>query len=150
MSTKQAVAAFLALKSIAVVGVSRSGNKFSNAAFRELAKKGYRVVPVNPNADSIEGARCYHSLREVQPRPEGALIITPPAQTEAVVREAADSGIHQVWIQQGAETPGALAMAEQRGLTVVSGDCILMFAEPAAFYHRIHRWVWRLLGRLPS
>src|SRR4030042_292644 len=98
MRTKQAVDAFLKQQSIAVVGVSRSGNKFSNTAFRELAKKGYRVIPVNPNADSVEGQRCWHSLKEIEPRLDAALIITPPGQTEAAVREAADAGIRSVWI----------------------------------------------------
>jgi hypothetical protein len=32
----------------------------------------------------------------------------------------------------------------------LAGECVLMFAEPAAFYHRLHRWVWKLLGRLPQ
>ena len=54
-----------------MVGVSRAGNKFSNAAFRELAKKGYAVVPVNPHADSLEGQRCYHTLKEIRPQPGG-------------------------------------------------------------------------------
>jgi hypothetical protein len=31
----------------------------------------------------------------------------------------------------------------------VHGECILMFAEPAAFFHRAHRWIWRMLGKLP-
>lgn len=150
MSSRQAVEGFLAQKSLAVVGVSRAGNKFSNAAFRELAKKGYAVVPVNPHADSLEGQRCYHTLKEIQPRPGGALIITPPAQTEAAVRDAAEAGIRSLWIQQGAETPEALALAESRGLSVVSRECILMFAEPVGSLHRFHRWIWKLLGKLPK
>jgi hypothetical protein len=30
----------------------------------------------------------------------------------------------------------------------VHGECILMFAQPSSF-HRLHRWVWGLLGKLP-
>jgi predicted CoA-binding protein len=149
MNSRQSVDDFFAQKTIAVVGVSRSPNKFANMAFRELRQKGYRVVPVNPNADTVEGERCYHRLADIEPRPDAALIITPQAQTEGVVREAAAAGIRRLWIQQGADSEAALRLAEISGGTVVSGDCVLMFAEPAAFYHRLHRWVWKLLGRLP-
>jgi predicted CoA-binding protein len=149
MNTRKNIDDFLAQKTIAVVGVSRSLGKFANTAFRELRKKGYRVFPVNPNAVTVEGERCYRRTADIEPRPEAALIITPQAQTEAAVREAASAGIRRLWIQQGAESEAALRLADESGAAVVSGDCVLMFAEPAAFYHRLHRWVWKLLGRLP-
>jgi predicted CoA-binding protein len=150
MNTRKNVDEFLARKTIAVVGVSRSPKKYANLAFRELRQKGYRLIPVNPKADTLEGERCYHRLGDIEPRPEAALIITPPSQTEGVVRDAVAAGIRRLWIQQGAESEAALRAAEQGGAAVVSGECVLMFAEPAAFYHRLHRWVWKLLGRLPQ
>jgi len=150
MSKREAVNDFLSQKSIAVVGVSRSGNKFSNSVFKELKQKGYRVIPVNPKADSVEGERCYHRLTDIEAKPDAALIITPPVETEGVVRDAAEAGIRRIWIQQGAESDEALQLAQANGILAVSGDCILMFAEPSAFYHRLHRWVWKLLGRLPE
>ena len=149
MNTKKAVEEFLGLKYLAVVGVSRSGKDFSNVAYRELKQKGYRLVPVNPHADSLEGERCYHRLADIADKPEGALVITNSSQTESVVRDAAEAGIRRLWIQQGCQSVGALELARQKGLSVVSGDCILMFAEPVASFHRFHRWVWKLLGKLP-
>ena len=150
MNTKKAVEEFLGHKHLAVVGVSRSGKDFSNLAYRELKKKGYRLMPVNPNADSLEGERCFHRLSDIPDKPEGALVLTNSLQTEGVVRDAAEAGIRSLWIQQGCESAGALELARQKGLAVVSGDCILMFAEPVASFHRFHRWVWKLLGKLPK
>ena len=72
-----------------------------------------------------------------------------PAQTQQVVRDAAAAGIRRVWLQQGAESAAAIRFCEENGISTVHGECILMFAEPAAFYHRAHRWVWKLLGKLP-
>ncbi len=150
MNTRKEVEEFLGCKHLAVVGVSRSGKDFSNAAYRELKQKGYRLVPVNPHADSLEGDRCFHRLTEIPDKPEGALVVTNSAQTESVVREAAEAGIRRLWIQQGCQSDGALQLARQKGLSVVSGECILMFAAPVASLHRFHRWVWKLLGRLPK
>jgi len=72
-----------------------------------------------------------------------------PAQAEQVVRDAAAAGIRRVWLQQGAESATAIRFCEEHGISAVHGECILMFAEPAAFSHRAHRWVWKLLGKLP-
>ncbi len=150
MNTKKEVEEFLGRRHLAVVGVSRSGKEFSNTAYRELRQKGYRLVPVNPHADSLEGERCYHRLSEIPDKPEAALVLTNSSQTEGVVRDAAEAGIRHLWIQQGSQSAGALELARQKGLSVVSGECILMFAEPVASFHRFHRWVWKLLGRLPK
>jgi uncharacterized protein len=150
MTSQAAVAEFLAQPELAIVGVSRSGKKFGNMALRELRAKGYRMFPVHPSAKEIEGERCYRSLAEVPPSVGGVLIVVPPAQTDTVVREAAAAGIRRVWMQQGAESAEAIRFCEAEGVQVVAGECVLMFAEPSAWYHRAHKWVWRVLGKLPK
>ena len=150
MISKAAVEDFIAQRTLAVVGVSRKGRKFGNLAYRDLKTKGFRVFPVNPNAETIEGDRCYPSLSALPERVEGVLIVVPPAETERVVRDAAAAGIRRVWMQQGAESPEAIRFCQENDISVVHGECILMFAEPAALYHRAHRWVWGVLGKLPS
>lgn len=149
MISRAAVEEFIAQRTLAVVGVSRKGRKFGNLAYRELKTKGFRLFPVNPNAEIIEGDRCYPSLSALPEQVDGVLIVVPPAETGRVVRDAAAAGIRRVWMQQGAESPEAIRFCRENGISVVHGECILMFAEPAALYHRAHRWVWGLLGRLP-
>ena len=150
MATKSAVSDFVTQRKLAIVGVSRQGKKFGNLAYRELKAKGYRLFPINPHAESIAGKQCYPSLRALPEPVDGVLVVVPPTETEKVVREAAAAGIPRVWMQQGAESPEAIRFCESHGISVVHGECILMFAEPAAFYHRAHRWVWKLLGKLPQ
>ena len=149
MTTKAAVSDFVAQRALAVVGVSRSREKFGNMAFRELKAKGYRVLPVNRNVDSIEGERCYPSLKELPEPVGGVLVVVPPAETVKVVQDAVEAGIQRVWLQRGAESEAAIRTCEQHGVSVVSGECILMFAEPTGFGHRMHRWMRKLFGKLP-
>ena len=59
------IADFLAQKRIAVAGVSRSGNDFSNAIYRKLRDAGYQVYAVNPNIDEIDGEICYRQLAAI-------------------------------------------------------------------------------------
>lgn len=148
MASRASIDAFLAQPALALVGISRSGRKFGNLAFRELVAKGYRVYPIHPAADTIEGARCYERITDVPEHLEAALVVVPPAEAVRAVRQAAAAGIHHVWLQQGAESPEVLEACRELGLDVVSGECVLMFAKPASF-HKVHRWVWKVLGKLP-
>jgi len=150
MTSKAAVDGFLGEKTLAVVGVSRGGRKFGNTVMKELKAKGYRVFPINPHAETIDGERCYPSLRDLPARPGGVVTVVPPAVTEAVVRDAKDAGIKRVWMQQGSESEEAIRFCGEHGLEVVHGECIMMFAEPVGSIHRFHRWVWKLFGKLPA
>ncbi len=150
MNTKQDIEGFLAEKTLAVAGASRDPRSFSAAAMRELTAKGYTVIPVNPNAESIEGQTCYPSLAKLPRKVGGVIVFTPPAQTEKVVREAVAAGIRRIWIQQGAQSEEALAFCRDKDLPAVSRQCILMYAEPVASIHGFHRWVKRLFGGMPA
>lgn len=149
MATKAAVDDFVSQKTMAVVGVSKKKGKFGSTAYRELKAKGYRVFPVNPSIDDFEGDKCYPSLRELPEVPGGAVIVVPPKAAESVVRDARAAGIRRIWLQQGAESQEAIASCKESDINVIHGHCILMFAEPTAFPHRFHRYIWRLLGKLP-
>ena len=150
MTSRALVEDFVAQRRLAVVGASRSGKKFGNAVVRELTAKGYAVTPVHPTAETIDGLPCASSLLGLHDAVDGVVVVVPPAHAVDVVHEAADAGIRRVWLQQGAGSPEALALAAEKGLSAVDGECILMFAEPVTSFHRFHRWVWNLLGKAPN
>jgi predicted CoA-binding protein len=149
MNSLSEVKEFVSQKTLAMVGLSRSETAFSTSIYKELTAKGYRLLPVNPNATDIRGTPCYPNLSSLPEKVGGVLIVTAPAQTEAVVREAADRGLTRVWIQQGAHTPAAEKVCQERGLSAVSRKCIMMFAEPVGSIHGVHRWFAGVFGQLP-
>jgi hypothetical protein len=149
MVAKRLVDEFVAQRSLAVVGVSRSGKGFGNAAMRELAANGYRVHPVHPTAGSAQGVPCVQDLASLSEPVGGVLIVVPPAQTERVVREAASAGIRRVWMQQGSSSPAAIAYCADQGIDAVHGECILMYLSRGPAIHRFHRGLRRLFGRMP-
>ena len=120
---------FLALKALAVVGVSRSGGGYGNVVRKDLAAKGRTVFVVHPEAEAIDGQPCAHSLQEIAGKVDGMVLVTPPDATLELVREAAIVGIRRVWMQPGAESAEAIQFCEQNGLTVVHDHCILNLAE---------------------
>lgn len=149
MHTRAHIEDFLGQKTFAVVGVSRTGKKFGNALYRSLREKGYRLIPVHPAAESLEGDRCAPDLHHLPTAADGLVLVVPPAETERLVREAHAVGIRRIWMQQGAESPEAVGFCREHGMTVIAGECLLMFAEPAEWIHRAHRWVWKRLDKLP-
>jgi hypothetical protein len=95
------IESFIAVKRIAVVGLSRSGKKFGNTASKELLARGYEIFPVHPDATEIDGIACYPSLKSLEGKAEALLICIPPAGVPDVLEEAAKVGIRKIWIQQG-------------------------------------------------
>jgi hypothetical protein len=150
IGTAETIRDFLSHRSMALVGFSRSGRKFSNNVYRELSGKGYKIFPINPAAQEAGGIKVYANFRELPEPVTAAVIMTPRPVTPQVVREAAEAGVTAVWIQQGAESKEAIQVCQEKELLFVSGRCILMFAEPAIWLHRVHRGFLRFFGRLPA
>jgi predicted CoA-binding protein len=78
---------FLAQKRIAMVGVSREPGSFSVTLFKELCRRGFNVVPVNPKTPELLGWRCFARVQDIQPPVEAALLMTSPKVTETVVHD---------------------------------------------------------------
>jgi uncharacterized protein len=150
MTSKKLVEEFLTQKKFAVVGVSRKKTKFGNAIYKELKQKGYSVFPINPNMKTFDGEICYPDLLSLPEKVDAIIINVPPVQTEKVVREAKEAGINKVWLQQGSQSQEAIKYCEENNIDCVWNECILMFAQPSAFMHRAHKWVWNVLGKLPA
>jgi len=137
--------AFVASKTLAVVGVSRTRG-FGNSLFRHLKKRGFQVFPVNANADAVEGEPCYRRLDDLPQPVDGVVTVVPPAQTEKVVGDCARLGIARVWMQQGSESDAAVALCRDKGIAEVHGACLIMHTD-GGFPHSLHRMVWKLLRR---
>ena len=150
MTSKAAIEDFISQRTFAIVGVSRSGNKFGNSIFRELKSHGYKLFPVHPEAETLEGVPAYKDFKSLPEKVGGVIVVVPPVQAEKVVREAAAAGIERVWLQQGAESEAAIRYCQENSISEVHGECIMMFTRGKAFPHSIHRWFWKLFGKLPA
>lgn len=150
MTKKQAIDDFLSQKNLAILGVSRNPRKFGNAVLKGMKTKGYNIIPVHPVAEAIENEKCYKSLSEIPFPVDGAILSIKPEAVEKAVEEINAAGIKRIWMQQGSESKNAIEYCIKNGISVISGECILMFAQPMEFFHRAHRWVWGVIGKLPK
>ena len=144
---------FLDQPRFAFIGVSRQPQDFSRSLFREFRDRGYDAVPVNPEADEIDGQTCFHRLQDVTPPVESVLLMTSPAVTDRVVRDCATSGIRRIWMYRGAGrgavTAEAVQFCESNGISVIPGECPFMFLPGQAWFHRLHGFVRKMTGSYP-
>lgn len=142
---------FLRAKRIAVVGVSRNEKDFSRMILRELARRGYDVVPVHPGMKEVEGRACFERIQDVSPPADAALLMTAPAVTELIVGDCAEAGVRRVWMHRGAGGTGAaseaaIAFCQAKGIRVVRDLCPYMALGGAGLPHRVHGFFRRRLG----
>jgi uncharacterized protein len=152
-SIKEAAAAFLANKRVAVTGVSRSPKDHgSNVVYKRLRDRGYEVFAVNPNADEVEGDECYHDLKSIPGGVRAVVIGTRPEIAEETMRECAELGVEHVWMHRGpgpgSVSDAATAYGREHGITVIDGGCPLMFAPTADLGHKMMRLVFA--GHVPK
>ncbi len=151
--TRQAIDSFLAAKRIAVIGASRNRQEYGRSLFQELLKHGYDAIPVNPNADELEGRKAFKNIKDISPAPERALILLPEDKTEQAVLDCADAGVKDVWLHRhvagGVSDTRAIFRAEERGLNLITGFCLFMFLPKAPLIHKLHGGIMKLVGIYP-
>jgi predicted CoA-binding protein len=149
MVTLKQINEFIASEPIAMVGVSRNPKKFGFTAFRELKEKGMNIIPVNPHADEIHGSKAYPDIKGLPADTKGLIVMTPKSQTAAVVRDAREKGIKQIWIQQMSESQEAVKELESTDINYITGQCILMYYKPHSL-HKFHGTLKKIFRRFPK
>ncbi|MBI9048732.1 MAG: CoA-binding protein [Anaerolineaceae bacterium] len=137
---------FVAQKSIAVFGASRSCSKFGNTLANELKQRGYQVRLVHPEADEIDGEKCVNNIEEIKDEVSAVVISLPPKAAVQAIRDSAQSGIKHIWLQQGANGIETNKVADELGVKPITGKCLLMYAEPVTSYHKFHQFFAKLFG----
>jgi len=155
VTVKEAAAAFLTNKRIAVTGVSRAPKGHgANVVYKRLRDRGYEVCAVNPNAREVEGDVCYPDLASVPGGVAAVVIATRPEVADATMRECTELGIKQVWMHrafgEGSVGEAATVYGREQGITVIDGGCPLMFEPTADVGHKLIRFICTRTGKVPK
>ena len=111
---------------IAVVGASNVPHKYGNVIVKNLAAKGYTVLPVNPREKEIAGLTAYPDLASVPGPVHLVDIVTPPGVTRGILAEVARLGLPAVWLQDGSYDDEALAIVAAAPYKTVYEACIMV------------------------
>jgi predicted CoA-binding protein len=143
MPTAMTTEEFLSHKKLALVRLSAGTPVMGAKMDEELRPKGYEVSVVYLSAGESDA-----TLDDVKDKVEGAIISVPKTRCVDAVAEAIEAGIPRLWIQAGCDSKEAIALCEERGVPVIHGACVLMYAQPVTSVHAFHRWLVKLFGRL--
>jgi uncharacterized protein len=125
-------------RTVAIVGLSPNALRASNFVGYYLQRHGYRVAPVNPNANGslILGETSYPSLSAIPFAVDVVDVFRVPEAVPAIAREAVEIGAKALWLQFGVISPEGAAIAEQSGLRVIMDRCLKV--EHARHLGRMH------------
>ena len=115
-------------RTIAVVGASRDPQKSAASVPRALQQRGFRIIPVNPYADTLLGERAYKSLGDIRDKVDVVDVFRPGVEAPAIARQAAALGARALWLQQGITSPEARRIAEAAGMDYVEDLCMAVEA----------------------
>ena len=113
-------------RNIAVVGLSPKPDRASFDVAQYMQSRGYRIIPVNPNATEVLGQKAYPSLTEAA-RHERIDLVNCFRNSEdiaPIAREALAIGARALWLQLGIRHDESVREATQAGLVAIQDRCL--------------------------
>ena len=137
-------------KSIALIGVSRSGWRFGGLSFlRKYIESGYegRIYPINAKAEEILGVKAWPDLASLPETPDLVMIAVGAPNVPALIAECAEKGVRHVHLltagfdelgtPEGHDmTKQLISACEQHGVLLIGPNCMGPY-RPAA---RLTAW----------
>ena len=111
---------------IAIVGASPNPARPSHGVMSYLMDQGYDVVPINPNAEEVQGVRAYPTLEDAAAETGSFDIVDVfrrPEHAPGIARSAVATGSGALWLQLGVVNWEAAQIAHEAGLPVVMDRC---------------------------
>ena len=125
-----------AARTIAVIGLSPDRTRPSHGVAKALQRFGYRIIPVNPFAESILGEPAVASLDQLpdvlgpDERIDIVDVFRRREHVAGIVNECIGLKLPALWLQVGVIDEPAAARALQAGIFMVMDRCL--FKERAA------------------
>ncbi len=122
----KAIEQALAMKNVAIVGLSSKPDRASNHVGAYLAAHGYNIIPVNPAEDEVLGLKAYPSVTDIPAEMpvEVVDIFRKGEDTPPIVEQAIARGAKAVWLQLGITSEASRRLAEEAGLLYVEDHCM--------------------------
>lgn len=140
-----ALRTFFTSPRFAVAGASSDPSKYGHKVFAWYLTHSLPVTPLNPRAPSITIPSVSSQSYATTASPTQLLnasnyslsVITPPAVTKSLLKEAKEAGVPAVWLQPGSFDNEVLKYARENFAAAIAGDggrggegwCVLVDGE---------------------
>jgi uncharacterized protein len=114
---------------IAVVGASRDPLKAGGSVPAGLQRRGFRIIPINPYAETLFGEKVYRSLLDVPEKIDLVDVFRPSADAPEIARQAVAVGAKALWLQEDIRSEEARRIAMAAGMEYVEDECTAVVAS---------------------
>jgi len=109
---------------IATVGASNDPDKAGHTIPKQLIKRGFHVIPINPTRQEVLGVTAYPDLDSVPEKIDTVQVFRPSEDAPEIARQAVAVGAKALWLQEGITSDEARQVAEAAGLDYVEDQCM--------------------------
>ncbi|KAF2733317.1 NAD(P)-binding protein [Polyplosphaeria fusca] len=137
-----ALKTFFSSPRFAVAGASSDAAKYGHKVFAWYLQHSLPVTPLNPRSPTITVLKQSHdTVASPASLPDAAStslsVITPPAVTKQLLKEAKEAGVPAVWLQPGSFDADVLEYAKGAFKAAIAGEggdggegwCVLVDGE---------------------
>ncbi|MDR9410873.1 MAG: CoA-binding protein [Balneolaceae bacterium] len=120
-------------KTIAIIGLSSSPYRTSHRIGKYLLDKGFTIIPVNPNEESVFGLKSYPQISDIPVDIKIDMINIfrnsrySADMIQEIVKWSESSGQKPViWTQIGVSSNEAKRLAEKNGFRYIEDKCLMV------------------------
>ena len=112
------------IKNIVVVGISPKEDRPSFKVSTELKKRGYRIIPVNPNYEEIIGEKTYKDINDIDEKIDIVVFFVNSNRVLEEIKKAINKKVDYLWLQEGVVSEEGKELAESAGISFMMDRCI--------------------------
>ena len=117
--------------SLAIIGATDHPTKYGGIIYRDMKAKGFPVFAVNPYRTSVDGDPCWKSVLDLPEKPTIVVLVVPAKRGIGVIRDCAEAGIRNIWIQPGAFSMEMKDVLEEGDFDWLAEACVMVRARTA-------------------
>lgn len=111
-------------ETIAVIGLSPNPSRTSYMVSEAMQKAGYRIIPVNPQADMVLGEKSYASLSDIPHSVDIVNVFRRSEFLEDIAEEFVKIDCPVFWSQLNVVDENVFKKLTDLGFTVIMDRCI--------------------------
>ncbi len=121
---EEIVKKILAMKTIAVVGLSPKPERPSFDVAQYMQSKGYKIVPVRPGISEILGEKCFARLEDIPFEVDVVDVFRNAKDCPAIVESAIKIKPKAIWLQEDIISPESKKIAQDNGILFIMDYCL--------------------------
>ena len=117
--------------SLAIVGATDHPSKYGGIIYRDMKRKGFPVFAVNPYRTTVDGDPCWSKVSDLPEKPTVVVLVVPAKRGIGVVKDSAEAGVRNIWVQPGALSNELREVLEAGDFDWLAEACVMVRASTA-------------------